>query len=124
LILTGFKMSDIEEGVKKIITEILITAKGFECKEIKNDDDLEYGLGADSFDIIEIVMSTEDAFDITISDELIEHLKTVGDVVYYAEKLINGECIHLNVETIWKTIKGESIEEPDHDVCIDCGKIL
>jgi acyl carrier protein len=44
-------------------------------------------LGADSLDIAELVMALEDTFEITISDEAMKSVKTVGDVVKEIEKL-------------------------------------
>ena len=43
-------------------------------------------LGADSLDTVELIMSLEDEFDISIEDEAAEKLKTVGDVLNYLEK--------------------------------------
>ena len=43
-------------------------------------------LGADSLDTVELIMSLEDEFDISIEDEAAEKLKTVGDVLDYLEK--------------------------------------
>ena len=43
-------------------------------------------LGADSLDLVELSMSLEEKYDVTIDDEDIGGLKTVGDVVSYLEK--------------------------------------
>ncbi len=43
-------------------------------------------LGADSLDLVELSMSLEEKYDVTIDDEDIGGLKTVGDVVAYLEK--------------------------------------
>lgn len=43
-------------------------------------------LGADSLDIVDLVMSLEDEFDTEIPDEAIEGIKTVGDIVHYIEE--------------------------------------
>ena len=43
-------------------------------------------LGADSLDIVDLVMSFEDEFDIEIPDDQVETIKTVGDVVKYIEE--------------------------------------
>lgn len=42
-------------------------------------------LGADSLDVVDLVMSLEEEFDIEIPDEAVENIKTVGDVVKYIE---------------------------------------
>ena len=43
-------------------------------------------LGADSLDVVDMLMSLEDEFDVEISDEEIETLQTVGEVVSYIEE--------------------------------------
>ncbi len=43
-------------------------------------------LGADSLDVVDMLMSLEDEFDVEISDEEIENLQTVGEVVSYIEE--------------------------------------
>ena len=42
-------------------------------------------LGADSLDVVEMLMSVEDEFEIEIPDSVIEDLKTIGDVVGYIQ---------------------------------------
>jgi acyl carrier protein len=42
-------------------------------------------LGADSLDIVDLVMSFEDEFDLEIPDDQVENIKTVDDVVKYIE---------------------------------------
>ena len=42
-------------------------------------------LGTDSLDVVEMLMSVEDEFDVEIPDEKIEDLKTIGDVVEYIQ---------------------------------------
>ena len=49
------------------------------------DTDIQDDLGADSLDVVEMLMSIEDEFEIEIPDEKIETLKTVGQVVAYIE---------------------------------------
>lgn len=45
-------------------------------------------LGADSLDVVDIVMSIEDEFEIEVPDEVIENVKTVGDIVKFIEENI------------------------------------
>lgn len=45
-------------------------------------------LGADSLDVVDIVMSIEDEFEIEVPDEVIENVKTVGDIVKFVEESI------------------------------------
>ncbi|HCC00661.1 MAG TPA: acyl carrier protein [Ruminococcaceae bacterium] len=42
-------------------------------------------LGADSLDVVDLIMSLEEEFEIEIPDEDVEHMKTVGDIVKYVE---------------------------------------
>ena len=46
-------------------------------------------LGADSLDVVDIVMSIEDEFEIEIPDEEIDNIKTVGELVKYIEDHVN-----------------------------------
>ena len=43
-------------------------------------------LGADSLDVVDIVMSIEDEFEIEVPDEVIENVKTVGDIIKFVEE--------------------------------------
>ena len=64
-----------------------ILAEQFEVDEdsLLNDTDLQDDLGADSLDVVDLLMSIEDEFDIEIPDEEIEHIRTVGELVNYIE---------------------------------------
>ena len=50
------------------------------------ESDIINDLGADSLDVVEMLMSIEDEFEIEIPDEKIETLKTVGQVVEYIQE--------------------------------------
>jgi acyl carrier protein len=69
----------MDEKVKKIIEEQL----GVEGDKIKENASFIDDLGADSLDIVELVMAMEEEYDIEIPDEDAEKLKTVGDVSTY-----------------------------------------
>lgn len=58
---------------------------GKDVSEITVDKSFKDDLGADSLEVMEMVMDLEDKFDITIEDEDAEKLATVGDVVAYIE---------------------------------------
>ena len=51
--------------------------------DIKAESCLVTDLGADSLDVVEIVTSVEEAFDLVIPDDLLERIKTVGQAVDY-----------------------------------------
>ena len=62
-------------------------AEQFDVEEekITAETDLQEDLGADSLDVVDLLMSIEDEFDIEIPDEEIENIKTVGALVSYIE---------------------------------------
>lgn len=72
-------MASIEEKVKAIIVEQL----GINEDEVKPEASFIDDLGADSLDIVELVMAMEEEFEIEIPDEEAENIKTVGDAIKY-----------------------------------------
>ncbi|MCR5653470.1 MAG: acyl carrier protein [Ruminococcus sp.] len=64
-----------------------ILAEQFDVDEdkIAEDTDLQEDLGADSLDVVDLLMSIEDEFEIEVPDDEIENLKTVGAIVNYIE---------------------------------------
>lgn len=70
---------DIEAKVKEIIIDKL----GVEESQITPDASFTNDLGADSLDIVELVMGFESAFQISIPDEDAEKIGTVGDAINY-----------------------------------------
>lgn len=74
----------IFDKVKAILAEQLDVSED----SIMLDTSIVDDLGADSLDIVDLVMSFEDAFDTEIPDEVIEGFKTVEDIVHYIEENI------------------------------------
>ncbi|MCQ8184987.1 acyl carrier protein [Parvularcula maris] len=75
-------MSDIAARVQKITAENLdVDASKVEPKASFIDD-----LGADSLDIVELVMAFEEEFDIEIPDDAAENIQTVGDAIKFIEE--------------------------------------
>ena len=72
------------EKIKKIISEQLEVDQSI----ISEGSSITGDLGADSLDIVDLAMSIEDEFDIELSDEALEKIKTVGDLVSYIEDKI------------------------------------
>ncbi|MGP4080264.1 acyl carrier protein [Pseudalkalibacillus sp. R45] len=72
-------MADIQDRITKIIVDRL----GVDEEEVKRESSFKEDLGADSLDVVELVMELEDEFDMEISDEDAEKIATVGDVVDY-----------------------------------------
>ena len=64
-----------------------ILAEQFDVEEdkITADADLQEDLGADSLDVVDLLMSIEDEFEVEVPDEEIENIKTVGSLVSYIE---------------------------------------
>ncbi|KFE67029.1 acyl carrier protein [Hyalangium minutum] len=69
----------IESKVKSIIADQL----GVGEEEIKPESSFIEDLGADSLDIVELVMAMEEEFEVEIPDEEAENIKTVADAVNY-----------------------------------------
>ena len=78
--------SATEEKVKQIIVEQLGVDEG----EVTSSASFVDDLGADSLDTVELVMAFEESFDIEISDENAEKIRTVKDAVDYIEKNAKG----------------------------------
>lgn len=75
-------MSDIEMKVKSIIVEQL----GVEADEVTMEASFTDDLGADSLDIVELVMALEEEFSLEIPDEEAEQIGRVREAVHYIEK--------------------------------------
>lgn len=71
--------TQIESKVKNIIAEQL----GVGEDEIKPESSFVEDLGADSLDIVELVMAMEEEFEVEIPDEEAENIKTVGDAINF-----------------------------------------
>lgn len=71
--------NDIFQKVKEIVVEQL----GVDEEEVTLEASFVEDLGADSLDIVELVMALEEAFHLEISDEDAEKIVTVGDAVEY-----------------------------------------
>jgi acyl carrier protein len=73
--------NDIVERVKRLIAENL----GVNVEEVRPDASFIDDLGADSLDIVELVMAIEKEFDIEIPDEEAEEISTVQDAIDYIQ---------------------------------------
>jgi acyl carrier protein len=73
--------SSVEDKVKHIIVEQL----GVDEDEVKSEASFVDDLGADSLDVVELVMALEEEFGLEISDEDAEKITTVGEAVKYIE---------------------------------------
>ena len=75
----------VEEKVKNIIVEQL----GVDMESVTPEASFIDDLGADSLDIVELVMTMEEEFDLEIPDEDAEKIKTVNDVINYIKVKVN-----------------------------------
>ncbi len=76
----------IEERIKEIIADQL----GVETEKITPEAKFVEDLGADSLDIVELIMAFEEEFGIEIPDEDAEKIQTVGDVINYLKEKVGG----------------------------------
>jgi acyl carrier protein len=72
-------MSDIDQRVKKIVSEQL----GTDAANVKNESSFIDDLGADSLDTVELVMALEEEFGTEIPDEQAEKITTVQQAIDY-----------------------------------------
>lgn len=75
-------MSETADRVKKIVVEHL----GVEAEKVTEDASFIDDLGADSLDIVELVMAFEEEFGVEIPDDAADSILTVGDAVKFIEK--------------------------------------
>ena len=70
------------EDIKQVIVDLL----GVEPEKVTREARFREDLGADSLDLVEMIMEFEERFGQTISDEDAQQLRTVGNVVDYVEQ--------------------------------------
>ncbi|MBQ2815679.1 MAG: acyl carrier protein [Clostridia bacterium] len=68
------------------VRDILCDQLDLEQDEVTMTSNIVENLGADSLDMVDLVMSIEDEFELEVADEDIEGIKTVGDIVRYIEE--------------------------------------
>jgi acyl carrier protein len=67
------------------IKEVVVEQLSVSADEVKDDAKFVEDLGADSLDVVELVMALEEKFDIEIPDDEAEKIQTLNDVVAYVE---------------------------------------
>jgi len=77
---------DVFNRVKKVTVEEL----GVKEEEVVETASFTEDLGADSLDVVELVMAFEDEFGIDIPDEEVNTIKTVGDAVKFISSKLQG----------------------------------
>lgn len=78
----GVCMSETLDRVKTIIVSQL----GVDENEVKTESSFVDDLGADSLDVVELVMALEEEFDLEIPDEDAERINTVAEIISYLEE--------------------------------------
>ncbi len=77
-------MASVEERVIDIVCENL----GVNKEQVQRQTSFVEDMGADSLDVVELVMELEEEFEITIPDDQAEKIKTVGEAIDYIQKEI------------------------------------
>ncbi|NPA50235.1 MAG: acyl carrier protein [Epsilonproteobacteria bacterium] len=67
------------------VKEVVVEQLNVNPDEVKEDSKFVEDLGADSLDVVELVMALEEKFDIEIPDEDAQNIQTVGDAVKFIE---------------------------------------
>ncbi len=78
-------MSDTSERVKKIVVEHL----DVDAEKVADNASFIDDLGADSLDIVELVMAFEEEFGVEIPDDAAETILTVGDAIKFIDKTVS-----------------------------------
>lgn len=74
-----------DEQLFEEISAIVEERLGVAASEITPEKNLINDLGADSLDSVELIMSIEQKFDISIPEEAAENIKTIGDIINYVK---------------------------------------
>ena len=80
-----------EKEIYNHIKGIIVDRLGVDEEKINYETSFQDDLGADSLDIVELIMEMEDEFDEEISDEVVEQLTTVGKAVKFIKMKTNEE---------------------------------
>jgi acyl carrier protein len=74
-------VNDLSDRIQSMVAEQL----GVEPAEVTKDASIFDDLGADSLDVVELVMLLEEAFDIEVPDDAVEEMRTIGDIQRFVE---------------------------------------
>ena len=70
--------------------ELIADQLSVDADSITEASSFKDDLGADSLDVVDLVMSIEEEFDLEFPDEEVENIKTVGDIVKYIESKVEA----------------------------------
>ena len=74
-----------KEEIFDKLKELVVDQLGVEEDEVTMEASMQDDLGADSLDLVDLVMSVEEELGVKVADEDMENIKTVGDIVNYIE---------------------------------------
>ncbi len=77
-------------SIEKRVKEIIVEQLGVNESEVKPEAKFVDDLGADSLDLVELVMALEEEYNMEISDEDAEKILTVGDAIEYIQSHVNA----------------------------------
>ena len=101
-------VASVEERVIEIVCENL----GVNKEQVTRNTSFIEDIGADSLDIVELVMELEEEFEITIPDEQAEKIKTVGEAIDYIERELSQEMTRRVVITGMGTVNPLASDVP------------
>ena len=78
------------EEIRTDLAEIVNEVAGVPAEDVAMDKSFVEDLDVDSLSMVEVVVAAEEKFGVTIPDEEVKNLKTVGDAVAYIERSQNG----------------------------------
>lgn len=71
------------------VKDIIVDQLDVDEDKVTLEASITEDLGADSLDVVDLIMSLEEEFDIKIPDDEVENVKTVGDIVKFIEEIDN-----------------------------------
>lgn len=77
-------------AVEERVSQLIVDQLGVSVEEIKPEVSFLDDLGADSLDIVELVMAMEEEFDIEIPDDDAEKIQTIGDAFAYIKEKVGA----------------------------------
>ncbi|SFM41747.1 acyl carrier protein [Thermodesulforhabdus norvegica] len=77
-----------KEAIKQRVVDLIVEKLGVEKEDVKPEAHVVDDLGADSLDVVELVMALEEEFDIEIPDEDAENIRTVQDIFDYIDRVV------------------------------------
>ena len=78
----------MSESLTKRIRELVSEQLGVDAQGLDAEANILEDLGADSLDVVELVMAIEEEFDIEVADEEAEAMRTLGDVERYVARRV------------------------------------